>query len=97
MTESSPFAAAIKVLEEKYAKCRTPLGTYAGMEDKADSIEAAIRVLEAAGKIDKERLMLVVNAFLGWLMVTSQGDDYSKYTGPLMSFLSALPDGELFG
>jgi TRAP-type uncharacterized transport system substrate-binding protein len=84
MTESNPFAAAIKVLEEKYAKCRTPLGTYAGMEDKADSIEAAIRVLEAAGKVSKDK------AIRTFEMLSYGTDDH--IVKQIKSLLSALPD-----
>jgi hypothetical protein len=99
MTESNPFAAAQKILREKYEKCRTPLGTYAGGEEKADSIEVVLRLLEAAGKVDKERASSCVadwheatHAARYCYMKFLEGHDCDQVRDVILALLAALPD-----
>ena len=56
-----------------------------------DDYETAIRVLEAAGKVDKDDFILTIRAMM---MICQTTDDDEKSLNGLLEFLSALPDKE---
>ena len=84
---SNPYDAAIAVLR---ADLRTAI-TKGTSEEKQE--RAAIRLLEAAGKMDRQRLCAVVYDFGGFLKAANEAD-MKGLAGDLEAILSALPDKE---
>ena len=72
---SNPFAAAITLLKG----CLEDCGQNGFGGDQIESMRASLRVLEAAGKVDKEDKELAIH----WME-----DDYST----IRALLAALPE-----
>jgi hypothetical protein len=82
------FNSAIGVLQKE-------LRYWPDWRERFDSCQAAIRVLEAAGKVDKERLADGLEELWGVYM-DERGTygDMKKIVGDLDALLEALPDKE---
>ena len=99
MSEKGPFDAAIAVLkteldcspEEEDETCNfihsLTDGQYEG------GIRAGLRVLEAAGKVDKAKLMVYLNHAIDWKENDSYGPGSAKEDRQLRALLESLPDG----
>lgn len=79
---SNPFAAALEILKEHIEVKKE----YRLNMEETPSCEAAIRVLEAAGKVDKDKAMRTYG-----MLSYGTGDHIVK---KINSLLAALPDKE---
>ena len=85
MTKQNPFDAAI-VLLRKFLGVRT----LNGVPFDGASLVAALNVLEAAGKVDKERAI----AMLGNMTVNLHDEWGLRTKAEIRTYLAALPDEE---
>jgi hypothetical protein len=100
MSEKGRFNAAITILELEEAKLSRGLG-HPQISDEIKrnltpmlfDYRAAIRVLEAAGKVDKAKLMVYLNHAIDWKENDSYGPGSAKEDRQLRALLESLPDG----
>jgi len=87
MSEKKPFDAAIKILFGY-----TDYGTGTIGEVKGRSCEAAIRVLEAAGKIDKNKALSRIGEVYDYQIALGAVRD--EVWGEIRALLESLPEKE---
>ena len=100
MSEKGRFNAAITILELEEAKLSRGLG-HPQISDEIKrnltpmlfDYRAAIRVLEAAGTVDKAKLMVYLNHAIDWKENDSYGPGSAKEDRQLRALLESLPDG----
>ena len=98
--KKGPFDAAIAVLKTELRECSPD-----EEDELCDFIQSltdnqyekglwiAIHVLEAAGKVEKAKLMVYLNHAIDWKENDSYGPGSAKEDRQLRALLESLPDG----
>jgi len=85
--KKGPFDAAIKILRDSTIRLRA-------FNIKPNDIDFAIRVLEAAGKIDRDKLMDYLDHVIDWKENDPYGPGSAEEDRQLRALLEALPEKE---
>jgi hypothetical protein len=86
MTESNPFNAATTILRVKVAS--------RGEGPERRELEAAIRLLEAAGKVDKEMAVTVLKSAMRVIRNDNMPGLFACVAKEVLPIFEALPDKE---
>ncbi len=88
-TKKGKFDAAIEVLEEDIVDAR-----YNGCESEEESCKLAIRVLDAAGKVDKDKCLDVLVNDLALSLEDQFFNQKLSYVRQIRALIESLPDEE---